>query len=198
MNIATPAEGPSFGIAPAGTWTWMSLASNSAGSMPSPTARLLTSDSAACALSRMTSPSCPVRIRPPLPGTRVASMNRMSPPTGVQASPVATPGMLVRILTSPSNRRGPRIACRSSASIVTCVGAALGDLHRGAAQGRADLAFEIAHPGLARVAANDFVDRRVGQLGLLGLEAVGGQLPADQIAARDLELSRPRYSPAGR
>ena len=26
VNIATPAEGPSFGIAPAGTWTWMSLA----------------------------------------------------------------------------------------------------------------------------------------------------------------------------
>ena len=25
VNIATPAEGPSFGIAPAGTWTWMSL-----------------------------------------------------------------------------------------------------------------------------------------------------------------------------
>ena len=31
MNIATPALGPSFGIAPAGTCTWMSLLSNSAG-----------------------------------------------------------------------------------------------------------------------------------------------------------------------
>ena len=35
VNIATPAEGPSFGIAPAGTWTWMSLFSNSFGSIPS-------------------------------------------------------------------------------------------------------------------------------------------------------------------
>jgi len=25
MNIATPALGPSFGVAPAGTWTWMSV-----------------------------------------------------------------------------------------------------------------------------------------------------------------------------
>ena len=28
MNIATPALGPSFGMAPAGTWMWMSLFSN--------------------------------------------------------------------------------------------------------------------------------------------------------------------------
>ena len=45
---------------------------------------------------------------------RVASMNKMSPPTGVQARPVATPGMLVRIATSFSNRGAPRIGTRSS------------------------------------------------------------------------------------
>ena len=28
VNIATPALGPSFGVAPAGTWIWMSLFSN--------------------------------------------------------------------------------------------------------------------------------------------------------------------------
>jgi len=38
----------------------------------------------------------------PLPGTRVASTKKMSAPTGVQASPVATPGTLVRIATSLS------------------------------------------------------------------------------------------------
>ena len=31
MNMATPALGPSFGIAPAGTWTWMSLFSKRLG-----------------------------------------------------------------------------------------------------------------------------------------------------------------------
>ncbi len=34
-------------------------------------------------------------------------MNRMSPPTGVQARPVATPGTLVRIATSFSKRGWP-------------------------------------------------------------------------------------------
>ena len=47
---------------------------------------------AARALSFITSPSWPVRISSPRPGMRVASMNRISPPTGVHASPVATPG----------------------------------------------------------------------------------------------------------
>jgi hypothetical protein len=28
VAIATPAEGPSFGVAPSGTWTWISRRSN--------------------------------------------------------------------------------------------------------------------------------------------------------------------------
>ena len=47
-------------------------------------------------------------------------MNRMSPPTGVHARPVATPGTLVRIATSFSKRGGPRIAATSPASMRTC------------------------------------------------------------------------------
>ena len=52
----------------------------------------------------MTSPSWPVRISGRLPGTRLLSTNRMSPPTGVHARPVATPGTLVRIAISFSKR----------------------------------------------------------------------------------------------
>ncbi len=44
-------------------------------------------------------------------------MKRMSPPTEVQARPVATPGTAVRSATSFSKRRGPRMACRSSGLI---------------------------------------------------------------------------------
>ena len=36
--IVIPALGPSFGIAPAGTWTWNSLSSNADSSMPSSSA----------------------------------------------------------------------------------------------------------------------------------------------------------------
>ncbi len=78
---------------------------------------LLTRLSAACALSRITSPSWPVRISLPPPGMRVASMNRMSPPTGVQARPVATPGTLVRMAISFSKRTGPRIVSSSATPI---------------------------------------------------------------------------------
>ena len=33
VTMATPADGPSFGVAPSGTWTWMSRLSNHGGSM---------------------------------------------------------------------------------------------------------------------------------------------------------------------
>ena len=46
-------------------------------------------------------------VRLPEPGTAVASTKRTSPPTGVQASPVATPGSLVRRRVSEKNRRLP-------------------------------------------------------------------------------------------
>ena len=39
VAMATPADGPSFGVAPSGTWTWMSFFSNIGGSMPNSTAR---------------------------------------------------------------------------------------------------------------------------------------------------------------
>ena len=156
--------------------------------MPSAAARFLTIDSAACALSFITSPSWPVRISLPEPGMRVASMNRISPPTGVQARPVATPGTLVRIAISLSNFGAPRMATRSSR--VMRIGPLLpfGDAHGGVAQRLADLALEAAHAGFARVALDDVAQRIVGDLDLARLEPVRLHLPAHQIAMRDLEL----------
>ena len=43
----------------------------------------------------------------PVPGIAVASMNSTSPPTGVQARPVATPGRLVRRRASEKRLRRP-------------------------------------------------------------------------------------------
>ena len=40
VAIVTPADGPSFGIAPAGTWMWMSFFSKKSASMPSSFARV--------------------------------------------------------------------------------------------------------------------------------------------------------------
>ena len=53
----------------------------------------------------------------PSPGKAVASTNSTSPPTGVQASPVATPGSPVRRCTSGWTRRlpssSPTVAART-------------------------------------------------------------------------------------
>ena len=58
---------------------------------------------------------CPVSISLPLPGVRLASIKRMSPPTGVQASPVATPGRLGRSAISLSYLAAPRMSLPFSA-----------------------------------------------------------------------------------
>src|SRR5438094_163629 len=83
VAIVTPADGPSFGIAPAGTWIWMSVPLNAASGMPSWSACDLAYVSAARADSFMTSPSWPVSTSSPLPRITLASTNMMSPPTGV-------------------------------------------------------------------------------------------------------------------
>src|SRR5579884_4243050 len=68
VAIVTPADGPSLGTAPAGTWMWTSCVVNQLSSTPSSPACERTHESAARADSCITSPSCPVTVRFPLPG----------------------------------------------------------------------------------------------------------------------------------
>ena len=82
VAIAMPADGPSLGIAPAGTWTWTSR-SNSLSGIDSHPACARANVHAARADSFITSPSWPVRISSPLPRINDASTNMMSPPAGV-------------------------------------------------------------------------------------------------------------------
>jgi len=115
--MATPALGPSFGMAPAGTWMWMSLLANSASSMPSERARDLTSDSAPAR-----SPSSRRQLAGEVElaaarGAR-ASMNRMSPPAGVRRarSRRQAPRPHRHLV---SKRGAPRMAVSSSGPIST-------------------------------------------------------------------------------
>ena len=91
VTIATPADGPSFGVAPSGTWTWTSSFSISKGSRPKEKAFDLIKNSAAWTDSFITSPSFPVAVTLPLPLTFTASIDSNSPPTSVQANPVVIP-----------------------------------------------------------------------------------------------------------
>ena len=65
---------------------------------------------------------------------------------------------------------------------------ALGDLHRRRAQRGADLALEVAHARLARVVADDRLQRIVRDRDLIILQTVGLELALHQISFRDLEL----------
>ena len=85
-------------------------------------------------------------------------MNRMSPPTGVHASPVATPGSLSAPLDLGVDARpAEQLPHPLHVDGVALAGAglALGDLARQLAADGADLALEVAHAGLARVRADD-------------------------------------------
>src|SRR5439155_4575032 len=108
VNIVTPADGPSFGIAPAGTWTWKSLRSKRCSSRPYKAVFALMYETAAWTDSFITSPRWPVTFKRPLPRILVDSTNRMSPPDCVQARPIATPERSVRSATSRKNLAGPR------------------------------------------------------------------------------------------
>jgi hypothetical protein len=62
----------------------------------------------------MTSPSCPVISSRPLPFIRDVSMNKMSPPTGVHARPVATPGAARALGHLAEELRPPRYFATST------------------------------------------------------------------------------------
>ena len=68
VAIVIPAEGPSFGTAPAGTWMWTSCSANQFSGSPRAVVCERTHESAACADSCITSPSWPVIVSLPLPG----------------------------------------------------------------------------------------------------------------------------------
>ena len=149
----------------------------------------LTRDSAACALSRMTSPSWPVRISPPSAGNAGRLDEQDVAADRGPGEPGRDPGDAGahRDLALEPARPEDLVQDRP-ASIRTCCALPSAIFIAALRKRRADLAFEVAHPGFARVVADDRVDRVVGDLGLLGLQPVGGQLAGDQIAPRDLEF----------
>ena len=121
--------------------------------MPNAAARFLTMLSAACALSRMTSPSWPVRISLPLPGRarrldeQDVAADRRPGEAGGDAGDAGAHRHLALELGGPEHG-GEIVDIDTDRSAF-----AFGDAHGGVAQGLADLALEVAHAGLARVVA---------------------------------------------
>ena len=115
-------------------------------------------------------------------------MKRTSPPVGVQARPVATPGTLVRRRCSAKRGGGRAARGRVWPRPSTLPGLALGDFAGDFAADRADLPLEVAHAGLARVLLDDRDQGGVGELDLRGLQPIGGDLARHQVATRDVAL----------
>ena len=113
VNMAIPALGPSFGVAPSGTWTWKLYFSNILESILSCSAFDLIYSKANVADSFMTLPKFPVSVKTPFPFEMVDSINKISPPTCVHAKPVTTPATSLFSYLSLS-RGAPKILIKSS------------------------------------------------------------------------------------
>ena len=153
MNMATPALGPSFGVAPAGTWTWMSLFSKRLASMPSAAARFLTMRQS--------------RLRALL--HHVAELARQDEPAGARdagrldeqdVAAHGRPGEAGGHAGHAGAHRGLALEARRAEDRHEVVARdpdrpalPFGNAHRGVPQRLADLAFEIPHAGFAGVAA---------------------------------------------
>ena len=127
----------------------------------------------------MTSPSWPVTCRPGSPSIEVASTKSTSPPAPVTARPVATPGTDTRSARSSAwNRWRPeQVGAGRPRRPTTGRGGAAGDPDGHLAERLAELALELAHAGLAGVAGDDGAQRGVGDLDLVGVQAVAPHLP---------------------
>ena len=106
-TIVMPAEGPSLGVAPSGICKWIVFfLKYSTSFMLCFSAYARTQLIAMAADSFITSPICPVKLKPSFPGMLSASKSSVSPPILVHASPIAVPGRSAFLRLSSSVKTG--------------------------------------------------------------------------------------------
>jgi hypothetical protein len=142
VAMVTPADGPSFGTAPAGTWMWMSMFSKKSAGMPRRGAR---PDVAERRLRGLLHPVArlPVTVMPFRPDILVASMKMMSCHRR-QTKPTAAALRCARRPRARSRPSSSRLFRRRDDD----VGAA--SVARHLAADRADLSLDVSQAGFAR------------------------------------------------
>jgi hypothetical protein len=96
VAMAMPADGPSLGVAPSGTWTWMSRLSKTAARCRNRSPRADVGRRRRDRFLHHVAQVAGDRHRP-LPGIMTPSIVSSSPPTSVQARPVTTPTMILEL-----------------------------------------------------------------------------------------------------
>src|SRR6516164_8192012 len=186
-NMATPALGPSLGMAPAGTWMCTSDFSNRVTSKPRSGARLRQRERRLRAfphhLAELAGKDELAAARNPrrLDEQDVAPGRRPGKPSG-DAGHARAHRHLVLETPRPEND-GQRGAIDAHA-----LDPALGDAHGDMAADRTDQPLQIANARFARVVADDRPDGVLGDLALLRGQAVRFELALEQIAPGDFEL----------
>ena len=183
-------------MAPAGTWMCRVFFSKTSRGMPSSAAWARIQDRPARADSRITSPSWPVRMKSSLPSIVVTSTATTSPPTSVTTRPVAAPIWSSASSSPYSKRGGPEELGQLLVVDDGLALAALGDLPGDLAHDVGDLALEVADAGLVGVGLDELDHRLVGDLDVLGLQAVVLHLLGHQEPLADLDLLLLRCSRA--
>ena len=126
-------------------------------------------------------------------------MNRISPPTGVHARPVATPGKLARSPISCSNFAGTKDGIeigRVNTHLELRI--FVGDAHGCMAHHAADLPFQLPYPGLTRVIRNNALHRLDRYFTLLFAQTIRFALTCNQVTQRDLKFFLAWYNPGDR
>ena len=125
----------------------------------------------------------------PLPAVTSASIVSSSPPTSVNARPVAMPTWSVSSLLAEAVLRHAQVLAHLlGADRGRGLAVVRDDLARELAADRADLALEAADAGFLGVAPDHLVQAGVGELDRLALEPVLLDLLRDQELLGDLEL----------
>jgi hypothetical protein len=120
-----------------------------------------------------------VSVNVPVPGILDASMNRTSPPAWLLRP-------LLHLLVH--ERRSAKHVHHDCGSHRQRGEVSLRATTRRLAADGCDFAFEIPHPGFARVPADDCADRIVRKCDVFGLQPVVRDLLLDEMLARNREL----------
>jgi hypothetical protein len=122
-----------------------------------------------------------------LPGIIVLSMNRIAPPTGLQARPVDTPTSGTRLATSGITRFGPS-SSRALALLMRALTSSPSATRRASLRQTAQALLQLAHARLPCILLHHGAQPVELEVHMLPVQPAARDLARHQVLARDLQL----------